>query len=179
MKPAKLLSIAVAFGILCGTVGCASPEPEPEVPEEETLVGVRVDRSGGTVYGEDFNISVVPGKITYLYVYLLDDGYREASDLALTDGEWESIVDAVNAAELEEYIPPKPNLFEKILSVFEPQIQVLDGSSSTSIYLTWSGENGTREAEYIWPGNSSVSALWNTLFGLAQSKAASIPLEDE
>ena len=178
MKLKRFLCLCLLNCFLLGAAGCAS-QPEPATPVDAVLVGVRVNRSGSMVYGEDFFFSAEPGKIRQLTVFVPEYDYREGQDLPLTDDEWEAIEAAVGQLTLEENLPKEPTLWEKFIGLFTEPIEVLDGSSVTSLYLTWQNGSDTVEVPYFWPGNGSANALWNVLNDLAQSKAATLPLEEE
>ena len=76
-----------------------------------------------------------------------------------------------------EAITPKPQGDVTLQEVQENlgDMFLLDGSSTTTLYLTWSSGAGTREAEYVWPRDGR---LWDVVFGLAQSKVKEIPLKE-
>ena len=171
-----LLCALLFLGTLTWGCGTTSPEPEnPEQPVQETLAGVKINRSGGSVYGEDFFISVVPGEILYMSVFTPERDYVEGEQIAISEGDWAAIETAIMDASLEEVVYRKPGLFDRLLERFSGKVEMLDGSSTTTLYLTWSSGAGTREAEYVWPRDGR---LWDVVFGLAQSKVKEIPLKE-
>lgn len=178
MKLKRLLCLGLLGCVLWGAAGCA-PEAEPATPEGAVLTGVQVNSCNSTVYGEDFFISVQPDRIEALSVYVPEEDYREGENLPLADGEWAAIEAAVGQLTLEENLPQEPSLWEKLRSLLSRPIEVLDGGSETTLYLTWQKDGQTVKVPYYWPTDGTAAALWDVLTDLALSRADTLPLEED
>lgn len=157
------------IGFMGMSIGWKPITPLSERSDNAELAGVSLNRSGGTVYGEDFCISVVPGSIKYLSCFDEEHAQRTAENIALPDGEWERIEAAVRELTLKEDIPPKPTLAEKLHEKLHGNLEMLDGCSKITLYLTWQSGEGSWEVKYLWGHDDSYSRLWDMLFSLAQN----------
>lgn len=152
---AAFLLLAVLFP------SCGAETPVPAEWDGRTLCGVAYITKNGMTWGDDFEIRLTEGEITYVRSFSrFLRQYMEKEHRSLSGRKWNKIGEAVLSAmpELKE-IPPSPESEER-QEVFAADQPV----GPTGLWLTWRASDGTEETvRYAPSGGERTDALLELL----------------
>lgn len=150
-----------------------------------TLAGITYSHSSGMEARGDFFIILSPDAIVETAYWPEDDaetvkdenGYHQTTkeNVPITVAQWTTVEQIV----LELYPLMKPQPERRHEFKLFPWMEVRDGSSASSLTLTWDTEDGIRKIKYDLPNDHRVHTLTTLLKELADPRNRDLLSDDE